>query len=314
MRGRGQRTSALRTAPGSASAALVLGRVALWLAGVLSCANGAAGDPDLTRAWSEVGYVNYRGAAADFEAARRTARKGSDRWVEATMGLALCLQHRQPDVKSDKELAAELLDSVVSASQGTPVQAVALLLRARLADQVDYYGDEPDSARARRLYERIIRDWPEAPVVHRAALYRSQLGVFSMTEQGARRGVREMESWLAAHPANPLAHLQWLLIGRAYMEPLGSPLEAVLAFRQAEAVGLPRHTRLDSFYWLVANLSERGDDVETAAVYYERIITAVRRSSFAFEAHERLRALGRTPPPLVDPFAGGAPEEAGEEP
>jgi len=281
--------------------------------GLLPMAGGAPAPRETLRqkAWQEIGYNNFRGAAPFFRRLRDAAEPGSDAWIEATMGLALAYQHRQPDTKSDKDRAAALYDELIRATEGNPVQALALLMRARLADQIDYYGDQPDPETARKLYGRIIRQWPQSPYVHRAALYIAQLDVFSMTRDGAEKGVRFMREWLQQHPRNPLAYLQWELIAYASMYPLDRPADAVAAFRKAEEAGLPPFTKWDSFYWRVANLAQKAGDRATAAAYFRRIITDVQRSGFAYEAAERLRELGETPPPLVDPFAEPA-ESASE--
>ncbi len=264
---------------------------------------GQGGDP-----WTEIGYMNFRGAAKQFGRALKGAAAGSPAGIKAKLGLALCLQHRQPDVQSDKQRAARLYDELIEETAGNPLQAVVLLLRARMADQVDYYGDKPDAVKARGLYDRLIRTWPHSPLIHRAALYRAQLAVFTMTPEGARRGIRELSDWLARYPDNPLAYLQWTLIALTYMEPLKKPAKAVEAFRRAERVGLPTYSQRDAFFWRVANLSQLAGDRSTAVEYYRRIITEVQRSSFAYEAQERIRELGETPPALPDPFAGDTPD------
>jgi len=256
--------------------------------------------------WTEIGYMNFRGAAKQFARALKGAAPGSPAGIEAKLGLALCLQHRQPDVQSDKQRAARLYDELIKETHGNPLQPVVLLLRARMADQIDFYGDKPDPTVARGLYDQLIRAWPRSPLIHRAALYRAQLAVFTMTPEGARRGIRELSDWLAKYPDNPLAYLQWTLIALTYMEPLKEPAKAVEAFRRAERVGLPAYSQRDAFYWRVANLAQMAGDRTTAVEYFRRIITEVQRSSFAYEAQERIRELGETPPPLSDPFAGKA--------
>jgi len=270
---------------------------------------GAGKDP-----WVEVGYMNYRGACKQFSRIVQSAAAGTPAQTKAKLGLALSLQHRQPDVQSDKERAVRLYDELIEDTHGNPLQAVVLLLRARMADQVDYYGDEPDPESARRFYDRLIATWPDSPLIHRAALYRAQAAVFAMVPDSARRGIRELTDWLAKYPKNPLAYLQWTLVALAYMQPLDDPGKAVEAFRQAERIGLPPYSQRDAFYWRVANLAQRAGDPKTATEYYRRIITDVQRSSFAFEARQRIRELGQEPPPLPDPFAGGPdPKQAWKE-
>jgi len=278
---------------------------------VLGPANARAEQTPASAAWREVGYLNYRGAAPQFEKLREQAEPQSDAWSEATIGLAVCLHHRQPDVKGDKDRAAKLYEEAIDAADGKPVQAQAMLLRARLADQVDYHGDSPDPGKARALYDRILKQWPESPLIHQVALHRAQLAVYSMRRDKVRAGIDEMRSWLERYPNNPLAALQWNLIAMAHSYPLREPAGAVAAYRKAEKSGLPRHVKRDSFYWRLAGLAEQAEDRETAIAYYRRIITEVQRSGFAYESQLRLRELGEEPPPLVNPFAED--QEAGRD-
>jgi len=140
--------------------------------------------------WTEVGYMNFRGAGKQFSRIVETAAPGTPAELKAKLGLALCLQHRQPDVQSDKDRAVRLYDELIKETTGNPLQAVVLLLRARMADQVDYFGDKPDPEAARRLYDQLIATWPDSPLIHRAALYRAQAAIFTMTADSARRGIR----------------------------------------------------------------------------------------------------------------------------
>jgi len=264
---------------------------------------GPAVGGGLDEAWGDIGYLDFRKPVAAFEKAREKAAPGTPEWIEATIGLAVSLHQRQPAAKADKERAAALYDDVVAAAAGRPVQALALLLRARLADRPDFVGDTPDPPLARTLYGRILTDWPDSPLAHHAAIYRSQLDIFTMDPERARRGVKEMREWIAAHPKNPLASLQWLLIGYAYMHPLNDPAQTVRAYEQAEAAGLPAHTNLGVFYLQAAVLAEKAGDKATAIVYYRRLIEKAALSGFAYQAQLRLRALGEKPPPLTDPYA-----------
>ncbi len=258
---------------------------------------------ELDQAWQEVRYVNFRGAYPAFEKAQEQAVPGSDDWIEAALGLAVCLHHRLPDTAADKQEAAERYDELIAATAGRPVQALALLFRARLADQVDYFGDEPDPATALRLYDRILVDWPGTQLAHQAALYRAQLKIFAMDPATVREAIDELESWLKQHPGNGLAAQMWLLIGDARRYPLNEIEQAVAAFRQAEKVGLPETMALDAFYWKVANLAAQAGQRELAIEYYRHIISVIQRTRFAYESGLRLRQLGVEPPPLVDPFA-----------
>ena len=261
------------------------------------------GDDDMARSWRELTYMNFKGAGSGFSQILKRAKPSSPEYIRASLGHALSLQHRQPDVKSDKLRAAAIYDELIPMTEGDPVQALVLLLRARLADQIDYFGDEPERETARGLYTRLIRTWADSPLVHQAAIYRSEVDIFQPDKDTARRGVEEMEAWIARYPDNPLVSLQWQLIGWAYVHPLDDAGKSVEAFLAAEAAGLPAHTKLDSYYWRLANLAEKAGNRKVAVEYYRRLITDVRRPAYGYDAQYRLKQLGVEPPPLPDPFA-----------
>jgi len=246
-----------------------------------------------------------------FERLRSEAPADSPAWLEATLGLAVSLHHAQPDVRSDKERAGELYDQVIAVCTDRSVLPQALLLRARLADQIDYSGDTPDPETARALYERIRRDFPESRQAGEATLYLGHAAAMSGEAEAATSAIGDLEQWIAAHPDGPLVSLQWEFIGCLNMYPLDDPAAAVEAFLKAEAAGLPPMTQMDAFFWRVANLAARAGDSKTAARYFRRIILEQPRSGYGYEAQLRLRELGETPPPLTDPFdfIVAAPEE-----
>jgi tetratricopeptide (TPR) repeat protein len=269
---------------------------------VLACAAHAA---DLDTAWSELQNLHFTGAVDIFRTLRDTSETGSDAWAEATMGLALSLHQRQPDTQADKDAARALYTELTDALPDAAVSAVALLMLGRLDDLIDYFEDTADPASARTRYARVIRDFPSLPLVHIAALYRAESQIQSMDPEQVRAALAELHAWLDAHPDNPMASHQWMLIGYTQMYPLDDPAAAAEALVRAEEAGLPPNTKLDVFYWRVANLAQQGGKRNVAVRYYSRIVEEVRRTGFAYEARERIRELGADPPDLIDPFAPG---------
>ena len=265
-------------------------------------------------AWQEARCLNFHKSRRMFEQFRSQAQPHSQEWTEATLGLAVSLHHAQPDVRGDKERAGELYDQVIATCTNPSVLPQALLLRARLADQVDYAGDTPDATAARALYERIRRDFPDSRQAGEATLYLGHAAAMSGDTDAATAAIRDLEQWIAAHPNGPLVSLQWELVGRLNMYPLDNPATAVEAFGKAEAAGLPPMTQMDAFFWRVANLAAKADDPKTAARYFRRIILEEPRSGYGYEAQLRLRELGETPPALTDPFEFmvAAPKGGGE--
>ena len=266
--------------------------------------NESATDRDRfrTRAWQEARYLNFHESRRMFERLRSEAQPHSPAWIEATLGLAVSLHHAQPDVRADKERAGDLYDQVIATCTDRTVLPQALLLRARLADQVDYSGDTPDLGAAGALYERIRRDFPESRQAGEATLYLGHAAAMRGDADAATSAIGDLEQWIAAHPDGPLVSLQWELVGRLNMYPLDNPAAAVEAFLKAEAAGLPPMTQMDAFFWRIANLAARAGDPKTAARYFRRIILEEPRSGYGYEAQLRLRELGEIPPALTDPF------------
>jgi len=263
---------------------------------------GADRDSYRATAWQEAQCLNFHKSRRMFEQLRSEAEPNSQAWVDATLGLAVSLHHAQPDSRGDKERAGELYDQLIATCADRAVLPQALLLRARLADQVDYVDDTPDAAAARAIYQRIRRDFPESRQAGEATLYLGHAAAMSGDANAATAAIDDLEQWIAAHPDGPLVSLQWELVGRLNMYPLDNPAAAVEAFLNAEAAGLPPMTEMDAFFWRIANLAARAGDTQTAVTYFRRIILEESRSGYGYEAQLRLRELGQTPPPLTDPF------------
>jgi tetratricopeptide (TPR) repeat protein len=261
-----------------------------------------AGTGDVAAAWQDVAYLDYRRAAPHFEAVRKSAVPGSREWHEATLGFALCLHQRQPDVKSDKEAASELYDALIAATDGNEIQATALLLRGKLAQLIDYYGDEEDFEAAAGFYRRILSDWPDSKCADEAALYLAQCSFFSMDREEAGKAADVLEKWLAAHKASRYASSHWLLLALAHRMPLENQAAAVDASIKAVEAGLPKEIALDEVYWRIATMAKNSGRNEIARDFYARIIVEVQRSRYTYSAWQCIREMGYEPPDLVDPF------------
>jgi hypothetical protein len=284
------------------------GVVAWWVCGR---EGEVAADVRVRRAWTEVGFMNFGKAGDLFEALRREARPGTESRREATLGLAVCLHHGQPDVEAEKLRAGRLYDGLIEVPGSHRFKPQAMLYRARLADQVDFYGDEPDAAAAEKLYLRLMREYPRHRLAHEAALYLGQLRIYSGDDGTARRGVKELRAWVEAHPGNPCESLQWMEVSGAWVYPLDDPAEAIAALQRAEKAGLPKMMKRDNFYWRVACLARRAGRKATAMSYFRRIIEEQPRSAYCYVAQLHIRELGGVPPPLQDPFAEGAEDSGG---
>jgi hypothetical protein len=283
------------------------GLVAWWVCGR---EEEVAADLRARRAWSEVGFMNFAEAGKLFEVLRREAAPGTESQREATLGLAVCLHHGQPDVEAEKLRAGRLYDELIDAREPHRFRPQAMLYRARLADQIDFYGDKPDPVSAEKLYLRVMREYPQHRLANEAALYLAQLRIYGGDQKTARRGVEELRAWVEAHPGNPCECLHWLEVAGAWNFPFDDPAKAIFALQRAEKAGLPRMMKRDNFYWRVACTARKAGRKALAARYFRRIIVEQPRSAYCYVAQLRIRELGEEPPPLQDPFAEGA-EEAG---
>ena len=271
--------------------------------GAISMARAGQGSGDaLQAAWQDVGYLDYRRAAPQFEKLRKKAAPQSDDWRQSTLGLALCLHQRQPDVKAEKERAVELYDALIAASDKAPIQATALLLRGKSDQLIDYFGDEENFAGAAGFYELILRNWPDSSSADEAALYLAQCAIYTMDKDATRSAIEKLEAWVTAHPDSPYAASQWLLIALAQRMPLEDYAQAVAASVKALKAGLPKELKVDGLYWRIATMAQNAGEPEIARDFYARIIVEVQRSAYTYMAQQRIKAMGFEPPELIDPF------------
>ncbi len=284
-------------------------RFPIWILGLCLCAwLQAADEPSaLEKAQREIALQNFKGALPMMEEIRAVAQDGSDDWLAATIGMAVCYHQRQPDTESDKKEAAQLYETVINKTNGKKhkLEPLALFMRARLADLIDYHSDTPDPKTAKDCYEKLMEAWPEHELAGYAALFRAVQEVESGDAKRVRAGVDLLKSWLEKHPKNPLAATQWSLIAQAYMLNLDEPANAVSAYRKVLDAGLV-DMRPDKTFWRIAIMAQKAGDKKTAIEFYTRIINEVPRSPFGYESQLRLKDLGvENPPELQNPFEDG---------
>lgn len=251
----------------------------------------------------EVAYLNYNKSAKVAEQIRKKSKVGSEDWLKSTLALAVSLHQRQPDVKAEKIRAAKLYQEIIDNSNGKPIKAKAMLLLARFASERDYLNDKSDNEKARELYSRIIKEFPESKLADAAALFKAQLDIYSTNKTEILKGIDFTLSWLKKRPTNVFASLQNHLIAGAYYRDLNDPVKSIEYNLKVEKLGLPPLTQMDYFYWNVANMAEISGMTNVAVKYYKKVITDVVSSGFAYESQIRLKELGIEPPELIDPFA-----------
>ncbi len=253
-------------------------------------------------AWQNLEYLDFRNATIAFEKILKDMPRGSDNWQEATLGLAVSLHQQQPDKEKEKIRAGKLYEAVIEASNGKEIQATALLLRGKLDQYIDYFGDKEDFEGAIGYYKRIIKDWPDSICADQAALYMAQCFNFSMDKTRTEKGIKELKQWLKSHPNTPYASTEWLCIAQAYRMPLKDLSASIESTKNAVNAGLPEGAKADNIYWQVASMAEQVGNNSVAKDFYARILTEEPRSRYGYMAQQRIIKMGFEAPPLIDPF------------
>lgn len=268
-----------------------------WRAGILMIFLLVSGPPMVTAAESPLDagmttmlMLDFSGAAAKFKEAIAGAGPGTEAWEKAVLGYAVCLHHRQPGTKADKQLAAEYYEKIIERGSGSIQYQLALLFMGKLEDRVDYFGDEPQPVKAAEYYSHLLSDHPDSELATYSALYRAQSLAFSMDPDKSRRAVEDLKAWLDRHPANPLAAVQWMLVADISYYPLQDYASAAQAMIMAENAGLPGSVLLDEFWWKTANFAWLAGDEELAREYLNKI-TRLDASGFIAPARDKLEQM-----------------------
>jgi tetratricopeptide (TPR) repeat protein len=206
---------------------------------------------------------------------------------------------------------------------------------ARQADTPDLEKDR-DPKRARELYERLLRDWPEHILTDEAVLRLALLSIqeayipdtavwgdmwiarFPLAERDRleTEAARRLEEHLKKRPGGILAAPMHVTLGNLY-ERRGRWQEAVNAWIAADAAGIPGLGDRATLYHRIARVAElKLGQYDVAARWYERIVTDIRRDAryyVALLAAERCRAKAPSAPaPSAAGDDASAPASAGE--
>ena len=261
----------------------------------------AAADPVvklLAAGWNELDLVDYRKAQKTFEQAL-ARRPTVAQKAEALFALGHLWQYRQPG--GDLGKAKRLYEQVASELADTPAGPLATLALARLADTPPY---EKDRLReqARRLYRAIIDRYSDHFVAEEAVLrlamtYLEELGNAEVEDVGAKL----LTDFLARKPESFLAPVMRWELGnlhfnrteyrRAVREWIAAD---TLDAKAPEGRAMSTVARA-GLYFRIAKVSEKHlKDYATAAKWYEKIVTDVRRENRYYIAKvsaERCRKL-----------------------
>ncbi len=261
-------------------------------------AAGTAGAPQrLAEARQEMVYLGFDEADAIYESVAESSPVGSDAWVEATFGRAVCAQQITPHTAERLSAAAASFESILEQRPDHPVAARAWLNLGRIDEAVDYAGDTADLDAARRRYETVRERFPGSFEAGEATLRLASTFVRPHRPAEMRRGVQVLEGWLAAHPDDPLASGMWQYLAETYQK-LGDDKSAVAAMVRADEAGLLLDANPMNQYYFIATLAAQTGQRELAVRYYRRLIEdpAVSVGGRGYTAQRALIEMGVDPP------------------
>ena len=240
---------------------------------------------------------NFDLAVGSFASARAAAEPGSELWLQATLGLAVA-RHQQVPIELDRIAEAARLYEEVAEKGGTSLLAArACLNRGRIAEQSDTNADVIDLAGARAWYQKVIDGWPEQPMAGEATLRLAVTWMQTLKPDDVRIGIRLCEE-RAARPGETWAGSLWKQAGDAWWLSLRDHTQAIRALAKCVETGHPDPARAWTTSWRIATLAEEIGDRPNALTYYRRIIERHPTSGRAWDAQNRMRALGAEPPPI----------------
>ena len=259
----------------------------------------------LKEAATEVSYLSFDLALPIFADVQREAPEGSDQWQAAVFGQAVCLQQMAPVTADRLQQAKTLYGSLIERYPTGKYATESMMAMGRIAELVDYLGDQPDRQRARDWYEKARSASPaDAPLAHEATLRIAATHVQSYEPDECMLAVDMLDQWLKRYPNNPLASAMWQYAGDTWFWPIGDEKKAVSCYLKADELGLLEEGREGPLYWRLAVLAQRNGLTDVAIQYYTKIIVKTPTSGKAYESQLALRNLG-APVPEIELFKDG---------
>lgn len=249
-------------------------------------------------------------AADNFTRARALCAPGSEEYAQATLGLAVAIHHKVPlNAKRINEQAVPLYEEAFAKGGKSLVAARAALNRGRAAEERDEKDDPVDLDTARTWYQKAIDGWTDEAIAGEATLRLAESYIQTLKPDDVRKGVALAEARAASHPSQPWAGSLWQQAGDAWWIVLHDRDNAIRCLVKAEQAGLPDPARGWITIWRVATLAEDAGQKDLAIEHYRNIVIKFPSSGKAWEAQERLRALGVEPPTIRPPLDLGTMED-----
>ena len=268
---------------------------ALWVAlGVSACAKDPALGAAATRPADDVLRLIYnRMLQFDTPGAHGVAVRALERGdlaerdrLRIEFAKAVALENYQP--KSDT-VVAEAQALFQSIAKRSPELAPAALIHVARSYEVQI--SKPDPTEARRVYEDILRTYPDSPQTAEATLRLGVNLIWSWDAPSRRRGRERLEAFVREHPKHDLAVSMHLALAdsaiarQAYEDGLD---HLIAAF---DGGILPHKRRTQAVYQIgnIAYLKLKRLDV--AEKYYAIAVKDYWNWGGAYEARQNLEAI-----------------------
>ena len=253
----------------------------------------------LATAVGEVALFNFKKGYELSRAVLEETVAPSPEWQQATFLAAVCAQQVSPPTRAMIEEAGRLYRLLLEKTPDSKYAPRTMMNLGRIEELSDYYEDEVDLAAARHWYEKVVEGWPDRPVAGEATLRIAATHIQTYDDEQVRTGAALLETWLAAHPDDPLASAMWQYLGDTYFFPLASYRQSLECYARADGIGFLEKGREGPVYWRMAAMADRHlADREEAVKYYTRIIERTPTSGKAYEAQLALARLGAPVPEI----------------
>jgi tetratricopeptide (TPR) repeat protein len=265
-----------------------------------NAAPAAPADPRLSEAAQETAYLNFERAYTLYSGVRASSTEGSAAWQEAVYGQAISAQQITPGSAGRINEATQLYTLLLDKTPDSKFAPRATMNLGRILELSDYYGDGIDLEGARGWYAKAAERWANDPIASEATLRIAGTYIQTFKTEQVHQGIDLLESWLKAHPNDPLASAMLQYAGDTYYYPLRQYDKALACYVKVDELGWMDDSNKGASYWRMARLADRFvHDRELAIRYYTKIITDTPTSGKAYESQEALKRLGVADPPAI---------------
>lgn len=271
----------------------------LWTTG---CGRmGASGkEGDVLVQVREAIRVSDFGDASDLlEAALERGDLPEEREVEARYLAGISAWHRVPPTQEWETKASEHLQIVVDAEGEHPKQAQAAYTLGRIAEVMDYPGDESRESEAREWYQRTRDQWPDSHAAHFAIFRLAAMDINAFEDpERVRKGCQQLEQWVVDHEGHDMIRVAASFLAKSYDIVLQEPEQALKWYLMGEEIGLVSQTKESDNRWRIAEIAEQLENWPLAVKMYQTIIVENPLRGRAYVSQLWLKELQKQYPEL----------------